>query len=370
MALLSDQFTTNASAPLTSPRTCEPGPGTITIVDTENKLSIASSALVCAGGKTSPAHGDPGMYAASQSRAAGRAFLAGITLPATNKNTQLGWHNSGSGRVTFEALYFNGGASVVHQPSDQVVGVFTATSYTIAVIHRAAGAFMLISGGAFATFPSMTMMWIDAAQTTTPLFPAWSNFDGAPTMDNWRVVDLAAPWDTKFGAATSSSASPSSGATGTQEVDAFVEFTWTVATGETLELDVRRTDANNRWCVRCSQGGSTIKLIEINAGAETERASAAQTWTNGTTYRITVRCVGNTITNWTSTSSSNNMTQKNNYASASFNNTATGIAVAGFATGADFAAWPRTITVTEPDGGLLLQSLTGGMKDLTGGMRG
>lgn len=348
MALLSDQFTTNASAPLTSPRTCEPGPSTITIVDTENKLSIASSALSCSGGKTSPAHGDPGMYGASQARAAGRAFLASILT--NSNNTQIGWHNAGSGRVTFEAFYFGG--SLIHQPSDQSVGSYSAaTTYTVAFIQRAAGCFLLISGGAFATFPSMTMIWIDAALTTTPLFPAWSNFNSAVTMDDWRVQDLAAPWTTKFGAATSSNATPTTGATGTQEVDAFVEFTWTAATGETLELDVRRTDASNRWCTRCAQGGSTIKLIEINVGVETERASAAMTWTNGTVYRVVVRCIGNTITNYAYANSGNQAAQKNNYASASFNNTATGTAVAGFATGADFAAWPRTITVTEPTDG-------------------
>lgn len=367
MALLEDRFTTNASAPLSSPRTCEPGPGTITIVDTESKLSIASSALSCAGGKASPVWGDPGMYATSQARAAGRAFLAKILTSANN--TQLGWHTAGSGRVTFEGLYFGG--FLVHQPSDLPLESYSAaTQYTVAFILRAAGCFLLISGGAFATFPQMTLVWADAALTTSPLFPAWSNFNSAVTMDDWRVVDLAAPWTTTFGAATSSSATPSSGATGTQEADAFVEFTWTVATGETLEMDVRRTDANNRWIVRCSQSGSTIKLIERNAGTETERASAAQTWTNGTAYRVVARCLGNTITTYAYAASGNSIAQKNNYTSATFNNSATGVAVAGFATGVNFAAWPRTITVSEAGGILRHPGMDGGMTVSHGGMRG
>ena len=32
--LLRDEFTTPDAAPITSPRTCEPGPGTLTFVDT------------------------------------------------------------------------------------------------------------------------------------------------------------------------------------------------------------------------------------------------------------------------------------------------------------------------------------------------
>ena len=43
--LLRDQFSTNAAAPLTTPRTCEPGPGTLVIADAGNKLSISSQAL-------------------------------------------------------------------------------------------------------------------------------------------------------------------------------------------------------------------------------------------------------------------------------------------------------------------------------------
>src|SRR3990172_2689119 len=49
---LLDNFNTAEAAPLTSPRTAEPGPGTLTIVDTENKLSISGGQLVCAGGNS------------------------------------------------------------------------------------------------------------------------------------------------------------------------------------------------------------------------------------------------------------------------------------------------------------------------------
>jgi hypothetical protein len=62
--------------------------------------------------------------------------------------------------------------------------------------------------------------------------------------------------------------------------------TWTAATGVTFELDLKYLDADNRWIVRCSQGGSTIKIIQREAGTETERATAAATWTNGVAYRI------------------------------------------------------------------------------------
>jgi hypothetical protein len=343
---LEDRFATDRSAGTINGTAAEPGPGTRTVVDSGSRLAIASGALTCASGASS--WGDPGLYHSSQPRAGGRAFLASFLT--TVANTAIGWHGAASGRVNYQALYFSGGAALVHQPSDQTIGGYSAaTTYTVAFIQRAAGAFFLISGGAFTTYPTMTLLWVDAFQNATPLYPAWSNFNSAVTTDDWRVVDLGAPWDTTFGAATSATTTPTSGATGTMTADGLVEFTWTAATGETLDLAVRSTDSNNRWIARCDQAGSTIRLYEKNGGTETQRATAAQTWTNGTAYRILVRCVGSALTTWVGTAD-NNYTQKNNYASASFNNTATGIAASGFATGANFVAWPRTVTINEAEG--------------------
>ena len=44
---------------------------TRSIVDTENKLSIANGALTYAGGKAAPAYGDPGSWHPAWTRAAG-----------------------------------------------------------------------------------------------------------------------------------------------------------------------------------------------------------------------------------------------------------------------------------------------------------
>jgi hypothetical protein len=159
-----------------------------------------------------------------------------------------------------------------------------------------------------------------------------------------HVVQLPAPWNSAYGIATNRTASPVTGNSLTHEVDCVIDFTWTAATNEVLEIDLRRTGADNRWIVRCDQAGSTIKLIERNGGTETERASAAQTWTNGTVYRILAYADGNTI--FTKAGTVGNIGNKNSYASATFNNTATIAMVSGFATGTNFVAWPRTLTGT------------------------
>jgi hypothetical protein len=44
--LFDDEFTTTQAAPLGTPRTCEPGPGSWAVTDTNNLLSVASGELV------------------------------------------------------------------------------------------------------------------------------------------------------------------------------------------------------------------------------------------------------------------------------------------------------------------------------------
>lgn len=47
--LLNDQFTTDAAAPLASPRTCEPGPGTLTLVQNDGQFSISGGEVGVSG---------------------------------------------------------------------------------------------------------------------------------------------------------------------------------------------------------------------------------------------------------------------------------------------------------------------------------
>jgi hypothetical protein len=342
--LLYDQFTTDLAAGSVNGTSAEPGPGTRVVSDSGSKLSISSSKLT-ASGSTATNNPRYSPTSSSQARAAGMALRA--TLNFTNVNSfGFGFHTTNSdfdnvipGMITggaTDAYMRSGGGATLALPFRSVL--VTATQYVVSVLLRSTGAFLIIND---------LLEWVDNTGTQSPLFPGLASRGAAwaGTADDFRLVQLDAPWTADSTIATSLTASPASGATGTMTANAFVEFTWTAATGATLELDVRRTDANNRWCVRCSQAGSTIKLIEINAGVETERASAAQTWNNGTAYRILVACDGNTIRNYVSN------TAKNNYASASFNNTATGIAVAGFTTGANLIAWPRSMTITEDAAG-------------------
>lgn len=331
--LLRDDFLTDEAAPLASPRTAEPGPGMLTITDTGNKLSISSGALQMLGN----ANGNPGFWSSTAyARRAGLAHFVKWSAATISQFYVACWDtNQAAAPVNGFSMHgtdlriWDGGSSLV------VGAIASSIDYTVATILRATGYFNMVKGGAFSQW---TLVWVNAASSDASLYAANTQNSASlqATLDTFRVCDLPAPFDTDYGLATQRIASPVANDTIASEANAVIEDTWTAVTGETFELSVRRTDDNNRWILRGDQGGSTVKLIEVNAGSETERASAAQTWTNTTSYRVVVVQDGNTIRGYVAN------VLKWTYSSASFNNTATGIKTNK--AGSNLISWPRTLS--------------------------
>lgn len=323
-------FSTDDNAPLTNPYTGEVG--SLAVVDTTNKLSVASGELTSTGaaGASDPYLASTDSYA----RAAGlTGYLKFNRLTATGRNA-VGWSASGSSTSTVHYLYLRatianilvGGISIAETTA---IGANTYYKYY----------FVLRSDGCFYIGLDNRLIWVDNAVTTTPVYLA-NTYNLAVTattkFDEMAVYQMGAPWNDDYGIATNRVASASIGETTTSEADAHIEFTWTAVTGQTLDFMVRRTDDDNCWIIRGSQSGSTIKIIEKNGGVETERASASQPFTNGAAYRIYVIQEAATIRNII------NNVPKISYTSATFNQTATGVKVDR--AGANLTAWPLIIS--------------------------
>lgn len=331
---LEDRFTTADPAPVASPRTCEPGPGTLTISDSGSKLSISGGALVSSG---NTAAGNPLVTAPFITRAAGMGLWYRVKLLTGTSGVVLfaGFLN-GTGIPTTYA--FVPPAWTVYDNLNLISNLetfSTGTVYDFVIILRATGAYYFIKGG---VYTSWTVFWVSGLGSTVSMYPnlAAGSAAGTYEVQDMAVMKFKTAFETAYGLATYHSASPASGATGNMTADGFVHFTWTPAAGETLELMVRRTDDSNCWIVRCSQAGSTIKLIQKQAGVEAERSSAAVTWTAGVAVLIAVRAVGTNIRSFT------NSVFRNSYGSATFNQTATGVKVSGHTTGANLATFPRS----------------------------
>lgn len=340
--LLRDEFTTDQAAPLTSPRTCEPGPGTLTLVQNDGQLSISGGALSFPTQSTA-VFGDLGFSSVgSFSRTAGRALLMTITPAVLNRNVvPLAWRSSTglASNPIFDAaaqagIYFVDATNrlFIILPSASVQlgdGLWNTSTQALACVLR-------VSGGAF-HIKDGTLLWVSREGTSTPLYVSFSNHGMSGTLDNFRVADLPAPWDTDYGIATDRKAISAPGDQITMTADAIVEHTFVAETGVNKFIFVRRTDGNNRWRISCIQAGTTIDLREQVAGVLTTRATASQTWTNGASYRVVTICEGTTIRVYV------NNVLKLTYTLATFNQTAT-IANVDHA-GTDFIAWPRTVTL-------------------------
>jgi hypothetical protein len=327
--LLYDQFTTAKVAPLGN-RLCEPGPGVLVPVDTTNRLSISSGVLQSSSG--SAVFSVRGVL--GYAKTGGRCLAVNVTRTNVNGWLNIGWDNNTAGSFQGGHAFRTSGSGVlgVYAGSSSWTSPITTTTgvnYAFYVIQRpTAGAFFVKDG---------VLLFVSTDNVATLYAGVGDEANvGVDTFDNLRVIDLGAPWNTDTGIATSYSASANANDTGTMEADATVEATRAFVTDDIYELSVRRTDDNNRWIIRCSQAGSTIKLIVVQGGVETEVASAAQTFTNGTSYRVWAICNGSSIRTYV------NFTACNNYASATFNQSATGTKVNLAST--IFAAWPYTLS--------------------------
>ncbi len=189
------------AAPLPSPLPCDVG--SLTVTDTENKLSIANGALACAGGKASSTYGDPGVFGPALAKTGGRAMLATITPANTTGRVMVGFGNAQNGNITQAAVRFTATGQLdayINAALIAAIGTFAAsTAYEVAIVLRpAGGAFVLIRGGVYITW---TFLWVGTATLADTQYPSVANYSAAFTADNLRVVDLGGAWATQYGIA-------------------------------------------------------------------------------------------------------------------------------------------------------------------------
>ena len=291
--LLRDLFLTDDDAPLTSPRTCEPNSeGTLVITDVANKLSISGENIEKTAGAWKIISGS------TFSRRNGLAMSARIkqTTFGSSANCVFGTSEDGINYVdAFKYYYGYYGNAVI---SDGVTFTLAGQNPTgineyveILIVHRSSGAFILARGGHFGKW---NLIYPGSSSDGANIYLLSSNGSSADTgyIDNLKVLNLGTIFTTDFGLANYHVAVPTSGVSYTGSRNSLYEITWTAATDEILDIDIRKTDDNNKIILRCNQTASTIAHIRKDAGIETVIQSVAQTWTNGTSYKI-VGWVGN-----------------------------------------------------------------------------
>lgn len=337
--LFRDDFLTDEAAPLTSPRTAEPGPGIGTIIDTTNAASISGNQFVVA---SSNAIGDPGVWYEQITRVAGICFYSKLT-PDDNRGIHVGWDTNQAAGIEGNSIRLGAADQNIvlsdFGAAEPDVGDFTnGTEYELAVVLRSAGAFPLIKGGIFTEW---TLLYALNTWGGNP-FPGVSGrfAAGDYVVDTIRGSQLSSPWDTDFGIATDRLAGARTPVDPfTHEADCLIEFTVVGLGAATIVVIFRRQDALNYWQIDIINDGS-FRLAETIAGVFNTRANTGA-GVVGAGDRIvviaddeTIRGYVNNALLWTYALAANFKTET----SGEYNNAGAGGSIS------DLITWPRTIS--------------------------
>jgi hypothetical protein len=287
--LFRDEFTTDETAPIATPHTALPGPGTLTVVQTDGQYSTSNGRLVVPAQST-PVATDLGTYSTTDIPRAAGVALFGLHRFSTVATFyfQLGTgavNNEGSTHQFTRSPYgyeLQDGSQLHRVGGDPATG----TDYIFGIILRSTGAYYLADEAILAVGYDATAANVRVrSQNTTAVY----------TLDYLRAVQLPAPFSDD-NVAIYTDATPTDGDTATAGQDALHYIQWTPALNEVFEIRFRYIDDDNCMVLRCSQAGSTMKLIKRIAAAETEIASTAGfTFTVGTKRRVYLRYTGPVI---------------------------------------------------------------------------
>lgn len=340
------EFSSTIAAPLPSPFKCEKGQAVI--VDTANKATLSSGAWSTGGVTVSGS--DPAITFADVGTKPGTTIIGAILFLARGIQAGLQsiyFSKIGTGNINLIAS----GQTLLNIPANQlgfmlnIYFIFDSLGCKVLYSLPFTGSNERTSGirGPF----ELRLLYVHRG-TVDGIFKL-ARLTGASVgsvLPTFRAINLLgkSALAADYSAATDRQIAPATGATFIMQADSIVDFTWTAALLEVTEIWVRKTDATNAWIVRANVATATIKLIELNAGVETERASAVQVFTASSNYRIVVRCDAAWIRVIV-----NNATGIE-YTSATFNQTASAGLVQGFANSVELSVWPVCVTGLLPAG--------------------
>jgi hypothetical protein len=316
--LLRELWATDDAAPIGSPRTWEPGPGSWTVTGSDQSISggryvfpsiVATQGLVVGTGLT---------------RADGVAMVVRSFRVTSNPSATglgFGFRSAASVGLSTDAGFTSTSADVKWSHAagtGRLIPLLTTnTDYDFAVVLRSAGAFYLYKLSSASTW---TLGTFNDQSTTTPLFPVIAH-NASP--GQCGPVSVIYPWTIPRAYYSASGVI----GTVTLPISDFVAKVRCTGTG-TVALRFRIQDANNYW--RIERAATTFKLIETVAGVD-QADRASQSITAATNDRIIVQAIGQVIRCWHNPAASATIITGSataaGYASATNFQTATGMAV-------------------------------------------
>jgi hypothetical protein len=184
-----DEFYTALAAGSINGTRMEPGPGLRTIVDTENKLTIADGRLTFAGGKATPAYGDPGYWKTEAiTRKRGLILAWKLNIADVTNIIYLGVDADKTSTPTANAVRI--ASETLRTYSDLSLGpsvesITDSADIYIAIILRDSGAHFYAKIGT----GNWKYLWRTVANNTSTLYAGISNYNAAGYAEFMRQIN-------------------------------------------------------------------------------------------------------------------------------------------------------------------------------------
>lgn len=186
--LFRDDFTDTRAAGAVNGTPATPGPGTRSVIDAANRISIGSGRLTITQGAST--WGDPELKYLNVpiSRTFGRlALIRWITHSSLTGAAGVGFDNDGTGQPTNGAIQFNAtnvSLQVGGTPPASLFSLAANTQYDFAIVLRSVGAYGFVKGG---VFDRWMLFWVGGTNASATVYLLASSFSNTLNLDFVRV---------------------------------------------------------------------------------------------------------------------------------------------------------------------------------------
>jgi hypothetical protein len=343
--LLRDEFTTDAAAPLASPRTCEPGPGTLTIADADTKMNISGGNLEIVAALSGQGSQKLGWLAFSGSRPVGQVTKLAATVE-TGMSTLTAGYGSGIaywpqiiGIVRINASridYYEGGANAILSTAS----AFDVPHEYFFITRSPGGIFAFRANGS----SDIKVEWIGTSNTATSAYFTWMSATNGTAgkkqiTDYVRSAQLGAPWSDNYGVCDVHATPGVSGTDYAGQANAIIDQAVTAPASLAGEAGVwfRKQDASNGYYAYFDSAGA-FRCDRYVAGTPTNVVNVAGVITGSGTRTIRVIADGTALRFYTLSGTA--WTQRGSTITPFADSSWTG----GGGSVGQLDAWPRTLS--------------------------
>jgi len=289
--LLYDEFTTDDAAPVTSPRTCEPGPGTLTAFQPSDQLGIVGSKLTSA---------DVAEYSGIVEnliiKTSGHAICAKIDSFTTGDNTLiLGMNNDSTPTAAPGSFSVHMREGIVYRVGNNSLTVTINETYSYPmhpmIVFRSTsttcGGHIIVNG---------VLVWVfkDSVAFNVPVLV---NHATVYEADNYGRLSLPAngytAWDADFSTVTDSKTNPASDTSFVHNADCHIRWTATVENGQYFYVYARQADASN--FLRFQVLDTRVPRMSSVVGGSYNTFYVGSALTDGVSYQFDVVLLGSSV---------------------------------------------------------------------------